>query len=158
MALPTTYCAGDGTGSACPCGNEGSAGNGCANSVNASGARLSGAGVASLANDSVVLTGTGMPDSSALYFQGTTQQNGGLGSAFGDGLRCVAGSIVRLGTQSNTGGASQFPGAGDPSVSAKGLVTSAGTRTYQVWYRNAASFCTPSTFNLTNGIAVSWTP
>jgi hypothetical protein len=27
-----------------------------------------------------------MPDSSALYFQGTAQQNGGLGTVFGDGL------------------------------------------------------------------------
>jgi hypothetical protein len=31
-----------------------------------------------------------------------------------------------------------------------------GTRTYQVWYRNAAAFCTISTFNLTNGIELSW--
>jgi hypothetical protein len=27
---------------------------------------------------------------------------------------------------------------------------------YQVWYRNAASFCTPSTFNLSNGIEIAW--
>ncbi len=157
-ALPTTYCFGDGTGSACPCGNDGAAGHGCAHSLNPSGARLTGSGMASLANDSVVLSGTDMPDSSALYFQGTTQMSGGFGSAFGDGLRCASGSIVRLGTKSNVGGSSQFPGVGDPSVSARGLVTTAGTRTYQVWYRNAASFCTASTFNLTNGVLLEWTP
>jgi hypothetical protein len=28
---------------------------------------------------------------------------------------------------------------------------------YQLWYRNAAAFCTPSTFNLTNGLDVTWT-
>jgi hypothetical protein len=55
-------------------------------------------------------------------------------------------------------GASQYPEPGDPSVSVKGLVTTPGTREYQVWYRNAATFCTTSTFNLTNGLSVSWTP
>jgi hypothetical protein len=37
-------------------------------------------------------------------------------------------------------------------------VTAAGTRTYQVWYRNAAAFCTASTFNLTNGWRTTWGP
>jgi hypothetical protein len=31
-------------------------------------------------------------------------------------------------------------------------------RSYQAWYRNAAAFCTPSTFNLTNGYSVTWAP
>ncbi len=26
------------------------------------------------------------------------------------------------------------------------------------WYRNAAAFCTPSTFNLTNGLSITWVP
>jgi hypothetical protein len=29
-------------------------------------------------------------------------------------------------------------------------------RRYQVWYRNAAAFCTPDTYNLTNGFEVTW--
>jgi hypothetical protein len=40
----------------------------------------------------------------------------------------------------------------------RGNVTGAGTREYQVWYRNAASFCTASTFNLTNGLQLNWAP
>ena len=44
----------------------------------------------------------------------------------------------------------------DPSVSVKGLITAPGTRTYQVWYRNAAAFCTASTFNLSNGVSIVW--
>jgi hypothetical protein len=154
----TGFCFGDGTGNGCPCGNNGATGNGCAHSLNANGANLSGAGLASLASDSVVLSGIDMPNSSALYFQGTTQIAGGLGAVFGDGLRCAGGTVVRLGTKTNAGGASQYPAAGDPPVSVKGLVLSPGTRTYQVWYRNAASFCTPDTFNLTNGSSVSWGP
>jgi hypothetical protein len=150
------FCFGNGSGTACPCGNSGSAGNGCANSLNPAGANLSAAGSASISADTVVLSGSGMPNSSALYFQGTTQQNGGLGSVFGDGLRCAGGSVIRLGTKTNVGGASQYPVGGDLPVSVRGNVTTPGSRTYQVWYRNAAAFCTPSTFNLSNGLLINW--
>jgi hypothetical protein len=153
------FCPGDGSGTACPCGNNSASGSGrgCLNSLG-SGALLSASGSASLAGDTVVLSGSGMPNSSALYFQGTVQQAGGAGAAFGDGKRCAGGSVVRLGTKTNAAGASSYPGAGQPSVSVKGLVTTPGTRTYQVWYRNAAAFCTPSTFNLSNGFQITWAP
>jgi hypothetical protein len=152
----TSFCSGDGTGTACPCGNAGVAGQGCASSVNPQGAMLGAQGTPSLSNDSVVLQGSGMPNSSALYFQGTTQVGGGAGSVFGDGLRCAGGSIVRLKSVTNTSGASHYPNAGDPLVSTKGAITTTGVRTYQIWYRNAAGFCTPSTFNLTNGLEITW--
>jgi len=151
-----TVCPGDGSGTACPCANSGVAGNGCASSVNPSGANLASTGFASISSDTVVLAGSGMPNSSALYFQGTSQQSGGAGSVFGDGLRCAGGSTIRLSTKSNVGGGSQYPAAGDPSVSVRGLVSVPGVRTYQVWYRNAAAFCTVSTFNLTNGREIVW--
>jgi hypothetical protein len=154
-----TYCAGDGTATPCPCGNAGAPGNGCANSIDANGGHIGATGGASLANDTLVLAGSGMPDSSALYFQGTGQANGGLGLVFGDGLRCAGGSIVRLVTRANVAGASQYPGPGDPPVSVRGLVPAGGgVRTYQIWYRNAAAYCTPDTFNLTNAVEVSWQP
>lgn len=54
--------------------------------------------------------GAQMPNSSALYIQGTSQQAGGAGILFGDGLRCVGGAVVRLSTESNVAGASQYPG------------------------------------------------
>jgi hypothetical protein len=152
----TVFCAGDGSGTACPCGNSGSVGNGCANSVNAAGARLRAVGVASISNDTVLLHGLGMPNSSVLFFQGTTQQSGGAGNVFGDGKRCAGGSVVRLGTKTNVNGASSYPEAGDLSVSQRGLVTAPGSRTYQAWYRNAAVFCTSATFNLSNGIEFFW--
>jgi hypothetical protein len=154
---PQGFCFGDGTGTPCPCGNAGATGNGCASSVNASGANLAASGSSSLTFDTLVLSGTGMPDSSALYFQGTSRASGGNGALFGDGLRCAAGSIVRLKTIVNASGASQYPEAGDPDVSLRGMITAPGTRTYQVWYRNAAAFCTASTFNLSNGVLVTWT-
>lgn len=151
-----SFCSGDGSGTACPCGNSGAAARGCANSVSASGARLVASGTASLAGDGLVLQGDSMPNSSALYFQGTTMQAGGAGAVFGDGLRCAGGSTVRLGTKTNVLGVSTYPGPGDLAVSVRGGVASPAMRTYQIWYRNAATFCTTSTFNLTNGVRIDW--
>jgi hypothetical protein len=47
----TVFCSGDGTSTACPCGNAGAAGNGCASSVDANGAHIAGSGIASITND-----------------------------------------------------------------------------------------------------------
>ncbi len=157
-ATSIAFCFGDGTGTACPCANHGTAGNGCASSLNANGAHLGVAGTPSISADTFTLLGNGMPNSSALYFQGTSQVSGGAGAAFGDGKRCAGGSIRRLGTQLNAGGASQYPEAGDPAVSIGGANAAGDVRTYQVWYRNAAAFCTSDTFNLTNGHQVTWGP
>jgi hypothetical protein len=153
-----TYCFGDSTGTACPCGNAGGAGNGCASSVAPAGAHLAGAGAASIASDTLVLHGSGMPNSSALYFQGTARTAGGAGAVFGDGLRCASGTVIRLGTKVNTGGGSSYPAGGDAPVSVKGADVAGDVRDYQCWYRNAAAFCTVATFNLTNGLEVTWTP
>jgi Tol biopolymer transport system component len=153
------YCFGDGTGTACPCGNASAPGSGagCMNSLGTSG-RLAATGSASISSDTLVLHGSGMSNSSALYFQGSASTSGGAGAVFGDGLRCASGTVVRLGTKLNAGGASQYPGAGNASISVKGMCAAGNTRDYQAWYRNAGAFCTPSTFNLTNGVLVQWLP
>jgi len=153
-----SYCAGDGSATNCPCSNLGATGRGCRNSFPTFGAQLAGDGLASVADDDVVLTSSGMPaSSSALFFQGTAQQNAGLGSMFGDGLRCVGGAVIRLGTKTASGGVASYPTVGDASISVRGLVPPAGgVRYYQAWYRNAAAFCTVSTFNLTNGVQIAW--
>jgi hypothetical protein len=153
------FCAGDGSGTACPCGNASTpgSGEGCLSSLGIGG-RLAGFGTPSISADSITLSGAQMPNSSALYFQGTTQTAGGAGSVFGDGLRCAGGSVVRLGAKLNAAGSSQYPSPGDPSVSVRGGCSAGDFRTYQVWYRNAAAFCTPSTFNVTNGVMLTWVP
>ncbi len=155
-APATLFCSGDGSGTACPCGNAGAAHHGCANSLNSSGASLTASGVSSVANDTLELVGMGMPDATALYFQGTAQTGGGAGAVFGDGLRCAGGTVIRLAVKSNTSGASQYPTGAEPSISVKGQVGAGNVRTYQVWYRNSAAFCSPQTFNLTNGVEVTW--
>ncbi|MBI5364534.1 MAG: hypothetical protein HZA53_15260 [Planctomycetes bacterium] len=153
------FCFGDGLDvahtTACPCANVGSAGNGCANSVNANGANLAASG--SIPADSVVLSGSGMPATvSCIYLQGD-----GLDDAvFGDGVRCAGGALVRLRTRLNAGGASSFPDSTDTvTLSQRGGVTvgSGATRSYQTYYRNSAAlFCPPETFNVTNGWQISW--
>ena len=49
----TSFCFGDGTATACPCGNPGTAGNGCASSVNSAGGTLSATGSPQVSNDTV---------------------------------------------------------------------------------------------------------
>lgn len=156
--LSGEYCFGDGTGSNCPCGNTGTSYNGCASSVNYSGAHLYAFGSASVGNDSFLLSAWSMPNSFALFFQGTQRTAGGAGAVFGDGLRCASGTIRRLGAKMNSSGMSEYPGGTDVPISVKGANTAGAVRDYQCWYRNAATFCTPSTFNLTNGVEVTWTP
>jgi hypothetical protein len=153
-----SFCAGDGSltdhTTPCPCAN-GAAGNGCANSVNAAGANLTATGTPSL--DDVVLDGSGMPATvSCIYLQGDGLDD----SPFGDGVRCAGGTLIRLRTKANVGGASSFPDSADTiTLSARGGVTpgSGARRHYQTYYRNsAAAFCPPETFNVTNGWTIDW--
>jgi hypothetical protein len=154
-----TFCYGDGSGTACPCGNNSQVGDdeGCLNSLGRGGI-LALAGTPSISNDTATLEAQQMPNSSALYFQGTLRVNGGAGNVFGDGLQCAGGAVIRLVTKTNTAGHSQFPTGSDPLLSVRGAVTAGATRTYQVWYRNAAAYCTTSTYNLTNGLELTWVP
>jgi len=143
--------------SGCPCQNNGGVMRGCANSVNPAGGVLSYSGIASLTEESLVLEGSGMlPNSTCIYLQGTTN---GSPVPFGDGLRCAGGTLIRLVTRHNSGGASSFPIAGDPPISLRGQIPAIGAiRYYQVWYRDPANFCTATTYNITNGIMAVWTP
>ncbi len=156
----TTFCAGDGTGVACPCGNSGAAGRGCASSVNALGALLTATGGARIYDEPFQLDVVGLPSSTTvLFFQGTTAAAAGAGTVFGDGKRCASGTVIRLGTKTASLGAASYPGAGDLPVYQKGSVPLPGAvRFYQAWYRNSAAFCTESTFNLSNGLRVQWIP
>jgi hypothetical protein len=98
-----------------------------------------------------------MTGASCVFFQGSAQMPAAV---IDDGLGCVTGSVIRLGTRSVTGNASAFPQPGDPLISVRGAVPPAGaTRFYQCFYRNAvAAYCPPATSNRTNGVEISWAP
>lgn len=157
-----SYCSGDGTlATACPCGNSGAPGRGCANSVDPNGALLAATGFTEVdpqtGTDAVVLHGSGMPaTATAIYLKGDSSN--ASGAVFGDGVRCVAGSLIRMATKVCVGGSSSFPEAGDPSVSVKGGTPpgSGVTGWYQVYYRNPPDFCTEATFNISNGVQLVW--
>jgi hypothetical protein len=152
-----TYCYGDGSGAACPCGNSGGACAGCANS-SGTGATLSVAGTPSLTADSIVLTADGLVSNlPCLFFSGTNQINTGNGVAFGDGLRCAGNAAVRIEVS-----AADVNGSCSSSVEvsthgqAYGNTLSAGeVVNYQCWYRDNTGVCGNS-HNLTNGLTLTW--
>jgi len=156
----TTFCAGDGAGIACPCGNNGAAGRGCASSMSALGALLSATGGARIYDSPFQLDVSGLPSSTTvLFFQGTAAAAAGAGTLFGDGKRCASGTVIRLGTKTASLGEASYPGPGDLPVYQQGLVPLSGAvRFYQAWYRNSAAFCTEATFNPSNGLRVQWVP
>jgi Tol biopolymer transport system component len=157
------FCAGDGTLAPCPCGNSGAVAHGCENSSTTGGALLTASGVASLFADTVSLTSSGeKPTATSVLLQGT------LAIApihYGDGLRCVGGTLKRLYSHNAAGGIVTMPQGTDLPISAasaaKGDVITAGsTRCYQIYYRDpSTTFCpTPngSTFNISSAILVAW--
>jgi hypothetical protein len=150
-ASGASFC--EGTG--CPCANDPVAGTnvGCLSSIGLGG-RLRASGSTSIAAGTLTLLGSQMPNSNALYLAG----NGQTSSVLGDGVFCAGGTIVRLGTKLNVNGASQFPEAGQLSIATRVSATPGSSSYCQVWYRNAAAFCTPATFNDTNAWRLTWTP
>lgn len=158
-----SFCGGDGTGAACPCGNSGALGHGCENSASTGGASLTGSGSSSLSTDTVQFQTTGeLPSALSIVIQG----NGAAASVhFGDGLRCAGGSLKRLYVHAAVNGSITAPQAGDASVSARSAalgdpIPFGATRIYQVYYRDPnASFCPDppgGTFNVSNAVAIVW--
>jgi hypothetical protein len=156
------FCAGDGSGTACPCGPDqsGAAGLGCVNSTG-SGAQLASTGLASLAADSVQLHVAQLPAPSfVLFLQGSDRQAGGAGAPFGEGLMCLGGLVRKLAVRESAGGTLAYGAgiAGDVPLSTGGVVMPGSTLHYQVHYRDAQSSCGLATFNTTNGLSLVWLP
>lgn len=152
----SSYCFGDGSGTTCPCGNNGIAGHGCANSATSDGAQLSGAGSGSAGAGNLVLQASDLPSNQpGLYFQGDLATNGGAGAPFGDGLRCAGTNVVRLQTVTATGSGTS---ATSLDVAAKGGVSAGDTKRYQLWYRDPSGGPCGTDFNLSQGLEIVWMP
>lgn len=152
--LPGPVCTNAPSWGGCPCAPAGAPGNGCANSVYPAGAGLLRAGTASLSSDTLVLNATNVTGTTAIFVQSVGLNDPGV--AFGDGVRCVTGSTIRLGASPISTGSASYPQGAQLPVSVRGAIGAPGMRYYQTYYRNVASFCTPATFNLTSGQAVLW--
>jgi len=148
------FCAGDSP--LCPCGNSGTAESGCANSLGIGiGAQLLGFETDGIANDDLLLAFLQLPPNvPVLLYSGTSAVAGGVGTPFGDGLRCVGGSVTRLGVQFTNGAGTTTFG---PGYAAQLGVSVGETRYFQGWYRNIAGPC-GQRFNLSNGLQITFTP
>ncbi|MBK7876545.1 MAG: pre-peptidase C-terminal domain-containing protein [Planctomycetes bacterium] len=151
------FCFGDGSQIPCPCANNGAPGHGCRNSAFTTGALLYGTGLAKVSADTLILNATSMTGATCVFFQGTATFPPVI---VDDGIGCVGGSVIRLGTKPVIASTSSFPQGSDPLISIRGAIPPIGaTRYYQCFYRNAsAAFCPPATSNRTNGVAVTWIP
>lgn len=149
------FCFGDGSGASCPCGNFGAPGTGCANSSGA-GASLQVMGTTSVSSDDITFSMLNGPGPTpALLFAGTDQVNGGLGTPFGDGLRCAGGQIQRLGVMIQDQGGSATWG---PGLAPLGGWSAGDTRFFQAWYRDSTNSPCAGNFNLTQGVQVVFIP
>jgi hypothetical protein len=128
---------------------------------------VSATGIAYLSTDSLVFTTSGeKPTATSTLWQGPTSPATGI--VFGQGVRCVNGSLNRLFNKSAVGGSITAPdfAAGDPPISArsaaKGAPISPGqTRYYFVSYRDPIVLggCpATSTFNVTQTGRIDWQP
>jgi hypothetical protein len=160
----TSFCSGDGTlTTACPCANVGLPGHGCNNSSNTGGAMLCVAG--DTVPDSIVLTSKlEKPNVLSIFLQGNANLSSGV--TFGDGVRCVSGSLKRLYVKNaDASGTAVAPSMTDPTITARSaalgdVIPPGGTRYYQTYYRDPVlTFCQSpmgDSWNVSSGIAITW--
>ena len=144
-------------GSGCPCGNDVAGIAGCASSASASGARLISRGLPSIAHDGLVLAASDLPPSATVVF---LQAHDTIApAAFGAGLTCIGGNLVRLGARTAQNGNASLGASTGVALSAlAGLGSQGGARRYQAWYRDPSGPCAGTTFNLTNALETVWVP
>ena len=104
-----------------------------------------------------MLTASNVPAQPGLFYQGDSLISGGMGSTFGDGLRCCGVNLVRLEV---VVGVNPQPTSVSSSVT---ISTHPGqgslpgtTKCYQYWYRNPGSSPCGTDFNLSNAVTITW--
>jgi len=156
--LGVSSCAGDGVAAPCPCANNGAPDQGCENSAGTRGARMVASGTTT--PDTVMLTTTGEVDSAlSIVVQGTTSI---APVPYGDGLRCVGGTLKRLYVTTSSGGQITVPQPGDLAVSARSAalgdaIPSGASRYYLTYYQDPEpTFCGSAGFNASNAVSIVW--
>jgi Tol biopolymer transport system component len=153
---------------ACPCANPpGGPGRGCDNSSATGGASLSASGGSILSSDSLVFRSEDeRPTAFSVLLQGTARLPNG--QTYGQGVRCVGGTLKRLFAKIAVAGSVTVPdfAAGEPTVSARSaalgdVIQPGESRYYLVFYRDPTVLdgCpASSTFNATQTGRVDWSP
>jgi hypothetical protein len=150
-ACGAAFCnAADGARAHCPCGDAGAPAAGCETAAATGGVE---ARVLAQASElrRATLAGLGFPAAqqpTALVLRAERLDPTGP-AVFGDGVRCLATALVRLGATSARGGV---------STHAIGHGAGAGLFRYQIWFRDLpASACDPlAASNLSSGVALVW--
>jgi hypothetical protein len=139
---------GNGIPDECPCGATSE----CQTSPNSAGpgATLSALGGASLAANDLTLLGAGLPAGALAHV--VSGQQAGV-APLGSGLRCIAGSVLRLPgvLSADAAGALQVP-LDMEAAPLGGLVTAGSTWRFQLWYRDGAAL------NTSDALAVVFCP
>jgi hypothetical protein len=164
---PATFACDPGSGGviSCPCSNPASgSGRGCNNSFNTGGATITATGVASLAASTVqFITSSQTANGTTILLQGNNQIAAGV--PFGQGVRCVGGTLKRLYVKSpgGTGGITAPSGADldipNRSANLGDVIAPASTRYYMAYYRDPiilGACSATSTFNSTPMGIVVW--
>lgn len=146
-----TFCdASDGSLAACPCANPGAPESGCDIQQGTGGVQLGLVAREQGALNRVTWNGTGFPAGSSPT--AIVIRAGELDPAtpvvFGDGLRCIGSTVVRMSTTLSLGGTSEHT---------IGHGVAAGDYYYQLWYRDPSNaFCTKDEFNMSSGLTLGW--
>ncbi len=150
-------CFGDGTGTTCPCGNNGALGAGCASS-STTGAVLEGHGGATFGDDYFRLSVTGIPGiKPGLCVKGSTPLGGGMGILVGDGLLCSNPQIrSQVISSFFTGSLLMTDWKGQPFGTYPSAANMGAPTYYQWWYRDVDNTCSGAGFNFTNAWVVNW--
>ena len=139
-----------------PCGIHGNGApyHGCRNSADIQGAALTVESGDAGADDVVLIAYGERPGALSIFLQGPWKTAVGL--SFGDGVRCVSGTLKRLYSKVATGGVVTAPLSGEPSIRTRSAalgdpIPSPALRYYQVWYRDG-----PGHFNITSALQINW--
>ncbi|MFT4537999.1 MAG: hypothetical protein ACI841_005045 [Planctomycetota bacterium] len=118
------------------------------NSVNAAGSNMSAAGSASIGAQNLTLSADNAPNQPAIFYYGPNQ----IALGFGNGTRCVGGTVVRLPVVNGSGGSFDYTvDFGLPQVNLM-----PGTVNFQCWYRDPAGG--GAFFNMSDGYSIIMTP
>jgi hypothetical protein len=112
----------------------------------------------------VVLASSGeLPSALSIFLQGDAVLAQSV--PFGDGVRCIGGTLTRLYAQNAVAGTASAPRAGDDPISVRSAllgdpIAPGSSRSYQVYYRDPdVAFCPRpggDTWNVSSGLTITW--
>ncbi|MFT4540032.1 MAG: hypothetical protein ACI835_002481 [Planctomycetota bacterium] len=122
---------------------------GAANSVDPSGSSITAVGSTSIAATALELIADNAPSQPAIFYYGPNQLN----LPFGNGVRCVGGSVNRLPVEFGSGG--EIRHLVDVPANAANFGSMASVN-FQCWYRDPAGG--GASFNLSDGVEIAFQP